>query len=233
MSLCCKTDTFLILNHHIILTFLLTKQPLSTDALSNLIAVDSWGKEWGQGRLSCSRWAEGDRWAARCVTNKTKITNATMRQSTVRWRRSMARGSRGRSTRVWWLFRVGCWVTAVVVGANRHGWCVSSVVGRRLPCFLVVGERWAVDRGHEKVELKMRRRCHRQVKNLPGFFTEDRTFAKSTWNICQRRDKLLCSKKCSFGNRHRLQVEGGVQKVPKHRYLLTPLNRCKIITVCL
>ena len=145
MSLCCKTDTFLILNHHIILTFLLTKQPLSTDALLNLIAVDSWGKEWGQGRLSCSRWAEGDRWAARCVTNKTKITNATMRQSTVRWRRSMARGSRGRSTRAWWLFRVGCWVTAVVVGANRHGWCVSSVVVSRVFWSSARGERWIVD----------------------------------------------------------------------------------------
>ena len=230
MSLCCKTVTFLILNHHIILTFLLTKQTLSTYALLNLIEVDSWGKEWGQGRLSCSRWAEGDRWAARCVTNKTKITNATMRQSTVRWRRSMARGSRGRSTRVWWLFRVGCWVTAVVVGANRHGWCVSSVVVSRVFWSSARGERWIVDM--RRLSL-MRRRCHRQVKNLPGFFTEDRTFAKSTWNICQRRDKLLCSKKCSFGNRHRLQVEGGVQKVPKHRYLLTPLNRCKIITVCL
>eukprot|EP00956_Cyclotella_meneghiniana_P040038 scaffold185254_cov26-Cyclotella_meneghiniana.AAC.1 len=53
------------------------------------------------------------------------ITNATTRQSTVRWRRSMARGARSVSVRSQELSQAGCCVRAVVVFVMVD---VSSVV---------------------------------------------------------------------------------------------------------
>ena len=131
----------------------------------------------------------------RCVRRKTAITNATMQQSTVRRQRLMERRSRSMSTPAQRLSQAGCCVRAVVDGVMVD---VLSVVVSWF--FSVVGERWAVDRGHEKLELQ-RREWHESSRIFYGRWKIRETRVTSAQIICERNSAPLLQK-INFRNKH-------------------------------
>ena len=144
------------MNHLIILTFCLTKQPLSTAVLSNRIAVDSWGKRWELGWLSCSRWAQVGRFSSDDVTqirDEFERDHATINGATATIDRRMFAK---------WLYDGAIagsgWLLLRSRQCDRlyHGWCVDRFCdvwwfsrGEREVAGKIVGrwEGWTAEKG--------------------------------------------------------------------------------------
>ena len=130
--MCFRIVAIVVMNHVINSHFFLKISPSTAQLRPRIVSRSIRGvnNEGSVGYLAADEPRSVDS-AVSMMCRDSSITNATTRQSTVRWRRSMARGARSVSTPARGLSQAGCCVRAVDVVVMVD---VSSV-GRRLVFF--------------------------------------------------------------------------------------------------